>query len=82
MPPSPRAMKADELCRIFRSHGIDAAPYETMEAALCALREMRAEMGCADDTDSMPILCFGSLYSAGDIRRVCGLETENGRTDM
>ena len=81
-PPSPRAMKADALCRIFRSHGIDAAPYETMEAALDALRAMRAEMCCTDDTETHPILCFGSLYSAGDIRRLCGLETENEHADV
>ncbi|MBR5869696.1 MAG: hypothetical protein IKZ09_01545, partial [Clostridia bacterium] len=60
----------------------DAAPYETMEAALDALRAMRAEMCCADDTETHPILCFGSLYSAGDIRRLCGLETENEHADV
>jgi len=75
-PPSPRAMQAETLCNIFREHGIEAVPYPSIEDALHALTELRASM-CGDaDIDSFPILCFGSLYSAGDIRRACGIFTE------
>ena len=80
-PPSPRAMRAEDLCAIFSEHGIDAAPYSSMEEALRALCTMRETM-CGDDPDALPILCFGSLYSAGDIRRVCGLETEDGHAGV
>jgi dihydrofolate synthase/folylpolyglutamate synthase len=75
-PPSPRAMQAETLCEIFRAHGIEALPYPTIEEALHALTELRASM-CSDaDIDDLPILCFGSLYSAGDVRRACGIFTE------
>lgn len=75
-PPSPRAMQAETLCEIFRAHGIEAVPYPTIEEALRVLTELRASM-CGDaDIDVLPILCFGSLYSAGDIRRACGIFTE------
>ncbi len=71
-PPSPRAMQAEQLCEIFRAHGITAEPFASMEDALRALKEMRGDA----ETDNLPILCFGSLYSAGDIRRACGIFTE------
>lgn len=75
-PPSPRAMQAETLCEIFRAHGIEALPYPTIEEALHALTELRASM-CSDaDIDALPILCFGSLYSAGDVRRAFGIFTE------
>ena len=78
-PPSPRAMNAEELCGIFRAHGIDANAYPSIPDALQALKQMRA----ADETAAeLPILCFGSLYSAGDVRRACGLETEAGHTGV
>ena len=81
-PPSPRAMQAETLCGIFRTHGIDAAPYSSMEEALAALCQMRAAM-CGDgEPDTLPILCFGSLYSAGDIRRACGIFTESADSDV
>lgn len=78
-PPSPRAMNAEELCGIYRAHGIEAKAYPSIPDALQALKQMRA----ADETAAeLPILCFGSLYSAGDVRRACGLETEAGHTGV
>ena len=78
-PPSPRAMDAENLCAIFRAHGIEAAAYPSVGAALGALKQMCAAWETAD---APPILCFGSLYSAGDVRRACGLETEAGHTSV
>ena len=75
-PPTPRAMQAETLCGIFRCHGIDAAPYPSIEEALRALTEIRAQLCEDEDMEPLPILCFGSLYSAGDIRRACGIFTE------
>ncbi len=81
-PPSPRAMSAEQLCAIFRANGIDAAPYSSMEEALTVLCRMRAEL-CGDgETETLPILCFGSLYSAGDIRRACGFFTESADSEV
>ncbi|MBQ7298935.1 MAG: hypothetical protein IJW77_03740, partial [Clostridia bacterium] len=71
-PPSPRAMQAEDLCEIFRTHGIASAPYASVDDALHALKEMRGDA----ESDRLPILCFGSLYSAGDIRRACGILNE------
>ena len=39
---------------------------------LDALKELRGD----SESDLLPILCFGSLYSAGDIRRACGIYKE------
>ena len=69
-PPSPRAMAAEALCEIFRAHGIEAAAYPSIEEALDALHTMRIRNS---DTQA-PVLCFGSLYSAGDVRRACGIQ--------
>ena len=71
-PPSPRSMKAEDLCEIFRTRGIASAPYASIDAALDALKELRGDA----ESDLLPILCFGSLYSAGDIRRACGIYNE------
>ena len=71
-PPSPRAMKAEDLCEIFRTRGIASEPYASIDAALDALKELRGDA----ESDLLPILCFGSLYSAGDIRRACGIYNE------
>jgi folylpolyglutamate synthase/dihydropteroate synthase len=65
-------MKAEDLCEIFRTRGIASEPYASIDAALDALKELRGDAG----SDMLPILCFGSLYSAGDIRRACGIYNE------
>jgi len=81
-PPSPRAMPAEQLCGIFAGHGIEAAAYPSISAALDALKDIRRHH-CPDAAQDLePILCFGSLYSAGDIRRECGLENEAGYSDV
>ncbi|MGM9626220.1 MAG: bifunctional folylpolyglutamate synthase/dihydrofolate synthase [Eubacteriales bacterium] len=65
-PPTPRAMPAETLSRVFSENGIPARPFPSAADAIAFLRQ-------AAGTDaSTPILCFGSLYSAGDIRRACG----------
>lgn len=68
-PPTPRAMSAEVLCDIFRAHGIDSAAYPTVGDALRALNSLREQRG----ERMSPILCFGSLYSAGEVRRACGI---------
>ena len=75
-PPTPRAMDGEVLAGIIRERGIAAGAFPDIPTALDALRKMQAEDFGAENTP--PILCFGSLYSAGDIRRACGhrMETE------
>ena len=81
-PPTPRAMPAETLCGIFASHGIGAAAYPSVAAALEALCDLRRTL-CPDaEEDTAPILCFGSLYATGDIRRACGLESEAEHADV
>ena len=68
-PPTPRAMAAEELAEVWRARGIPADGYPSIPDALAALAERRKETG-------LPVVCFGSLYSAGDVRRCFGRETE------
>ena len=85
-PPSPRAMPAETLCSVFRGAGISADAYADIRVALDALCEMRRQLLTDKDgeeaADDYPILCFGSLYSAGDIRRACGLLCESDTADV
>ncbi|MCQ2432615.1 MAG: hypothetical protein MJ175_08445, partial [Clostridia bacterium] len=57
------------LAGYFRDHGIPAEGYASIPEALDALLRMQY-------TTHAPILCFGSLYSAGDIRRYFGKNAE------
>ena len=69
-PPTPRAMDASALAGIFRENGIPADGYQDIQTALEALR-------AKDPDGKLPVICFGSLYSAGDIRRAFSKFEEN-----
>ncbi len=66
-PPSPRAMPAKELAAALEKEGVCAEAYPSVRAAMEALRAMQTEAHRAGE--DIPVLCFGSLYSAGDVRR-------------
>ena len=68
-PPSPRAMQGEALARVFSENGISASSYPTVAAALKGLLAKQKKTG-------MPIICFGSLYLAGEIRRFFGRADE------
>jgi len=55
-PPSPRAMKAEELAEIFRKKGIDATPFNSIEEGVCE--------ACKNGTFAV----LGSLYMYGEIK--------------
>ncbi|MBQ3065948.1 MAG: bifunctional folylpolyglutamate synthase/dihydrofolate synthase [Clostridia bacterium] len=69
-PPSPRAMEGEALAALFEKKGISAEYRPSAAEALDTLLVM------AEQTH-LPMICFGSLYIAGDIRRWCGRYTEN-----
>jgi DNA-binding transcriptional MerR regulator len=58
--PAPKAQAAEGL------------PADVAALLRDALKELRGD----SESDMLPILCFGSLYSAGDIRRACGIYNE------
>lgn len=69
-PPSPRAMPANVLAAALEAGGIRAAGFDTIDGALETVRGMQAAARQAGE--DIPVLCFGSLYAAGDVRRaVC-----------
>ncbi len=61
-PQSPRALSAEEYAEELRAIEVDAAPYESIEAAFNAAKaEAKA--------DRVPLVCLGSLYTYSDIIR-------------
>ncbi len=71
-PPSPRAMPAEELATALSSYGMATHAFPDIPSALDSLRAM-AEVYEAEHGEPVTILCFGSLYSAGDVRRTCNV---------
>ena len=59
-PPNPRKLDAPELAEHLRRVGATATPCETIEAGV----KLAVEKAGADGV----VLCFGSLYTIGDIR--------------
>lgn len=59
-PPSPRRLEADTLAAYLRKAGAEATAYESMESAILYALEVAGDDGA--------VLCFGSLYSIGDIK--------------
>ncbi|MBO5649556.1 MAG: bifunctional folylpolyglutamate synthase/dihydrofolate synthase [Clostridia bacterium] len=80
-PPSPRAMPGEALCALVQASGIDAHAYADIPTALQALYRRRA---AAKQTvmGALPIICFGSLYSAGDVRRALGRFSESAEVNV
>lgn len=54
-PASPRALSSEEYARVLNESGIDASPYESIEAAFRAAKTAARE-------DKVPLICLGSLY--------------------
>lgn len=61
-PNSTRALPAEELANFIKSKGIDAVAAENIPDGIAlAIRR-------SDESDDAPIIAFGSLYLAGDVR--------------
>lgn len=60
-PPCPRALKGKKLAEYLNELGVKAKAYETLEVTIQKAREAAGEEGA--------VLCFGSLYSIGEIQR-------------
>lgn len=72
-PDNPRALSAEEYCRVFESLGVCAQPSGSVDDAVAA--------ACAKAQDEdIPVICLGSLYMYGEVRaalsRVEGLFKE------
>ena len=59
-PPSPRALSAAEAQAAARQYFPDALGFDTVRAGLDAAMAAQAE-------DGAPVVCFGSLYMAGEV---------------
>ncbi len=60
-PPSPRSLKAEQLATHLQKAGVVATAYESMEDAIAYAVQSVGEEGA--------VLCFGSLYSIGEIKK-------------
>ncbi|MBQ4290925.1 MAG: bifunctional folylpolyglutamate synthase/dihydrofolate synthase [Clostridia bacterium] len=69
-PPSPRAMTGEELAELFREKGTEASGFPSVRDALSDLK--RRNRTCL-----IPVICFGSLYVAGAVRRAFSLPDES-----
>ena len=63
-PESPRAMEAEELCRLLAQRGVPAEPCPTVEEAVANACAAARECGAA--------CALGSLYMSGAVRRAMG----------
>ena len=59
-PPNPRKLESEELAKHLRSAGAVATPCQTIPEGVRLAQEKAGKDGA--------VLCFGSLYSIGDIR--------------
>lgn len=66
-PDSPRALPAEDLCRILRERGLSAEWAHSVPAGVKRALDVSA---------GRPVIAFGSLYMAGDIRRAVLSPTE------
>ncbi len=60
MPNSPRALKSDELAKVFANFNVNATPFDDIESGVASAYE-RAK------TQNMPLVMLGSLYMYGDV---------------
>ncbi len=67
-PPSDRKLEAADLARHLEKAGAKATPCETIAEGVRLARELAGQQGV--------VLCFGSLYSIGEIYRVLKGETK------
>jgi dihydrofolate synthase/folylpolyglutamate synthase len=61
-PDNPRALKASEYAEVFERLGVSASSFGTVDEAVAAAMKWGRESG-------RPIVCLGSLYMYGEIRR-------------
>ena len=61
-PDNPRALSAKDYAEVFESLGVAASPYNSVDEAVMAAMEWGRENGT-------PIVCLGSLYMYGEIRK-------------
>ena len=61
-PDNPRALPAKDYAAVFESLGVSAASFATVDEAVDAAMKWGREIG-------RPIVCLGSLYMYGEIRR-------------
>ncbi len=61
-PDSPRALKSEDYASELKARGVNAAPHESIEAAL------KAAVSAAKETKK-PLICLGSLYTYADISK-------------
>ena len=60
-PPSPRSLKAKQLAGYLKKAGVEADAYSSMEEAIAYAIQRAGDDGA--------VLCFGSLYSIGEIKK-------------
>lgn len=70
-PPNPRKLEAALLAEYLRNAGAKATPYDSIQAGVCAALQLAGDDGV--------VLCFGSLYSIGDIHSSVNAALEAGR---
>ena len=61
-PDNPRALKASDYAEVFESLGVSASSFATVDEAVDAAMKWGREVG-------RPIVCLGSLYMYGEIRK-------------
>jgi dihydrofolate synthase/folylpolyglutamate synthase len=59
-PPNPRRLDAHELAKHLQAVGAEAVPCDSIPEGVRTAKELAGKEGV--------VLCFGSLYSIGDIR--------------
>lgn len=70
-PDSPRALDAVSYAKVFTDKGIVAIPEESVAAGVERVLEVAGHTGVdSGNSDIKPIVAFGSLYMAGEIRRL------------
>lgn len=65
-PDNPRALEASSYAKVFRDKGLEAEAVDSVAAGVKRVLEIAGHGG---DGTSTPIVAFGSLYMAGEIRR-------------
>ena len=59
-PDNPRALDARDYASVLSAHGINAAPFDTLEDGLSAALD-------AAKSNNTPLVCLGSLYMYSEL---------------
>ncbi|MBR5501778.1 MAG: bifunctional folylpolyglutamate synthase/dihydrofolate synthase [Oscillospiraceae bacterium] len=65
-PQSDRALRAEQIAACFAQHGLKAYVQESVADAAALAQQLAGKEGA--------VICFGSLYLAGEVRTVMGVE--------